>query len=166
MAPGRHIRNRPGHCGHASGTHATRLEKTARRRIITPGLISQDKTTSTRVLQKWQWQAEWTLTLAWRHRPYLPDNKNPPAGGGEPPTGGMAKDDGTPGEIRTRDLKFRKLLLYPTELPVHDGVNGCLRVGQSSDWQMVIAATPTISSAEHPRDRSETGLASPWRIGP
>ena len=33
-------------------------------------------------------------------------------------------------------------------------------------WTAVIAATLTISSTEHPLDRSLTGLASPWMIGP
>ena len=33
-------------------------------------------------------------------------------------------------------------------------------------WQTVMAATPAMSSAEQPRDRSLTGFATPWRMGP
>ena len=33
-------------------------------------------------------------------------------------------------------------------------------------WQAVIAATPIMSSTEQPLERSFTGFANPWRIGP
>ena len=33
-------------------------------------------------------------------------------------------------------------------------------------WTAVMATTPTMSSAEQPRDRSFTGLAMPCRMGP
>ena len=36
----------------------------------------------------------------------------------------------------------------------------------TSVWQTVMAATPTMSSALHPRDRSFTGFARPCMIGP
>ena len=33
-------------------------------------------------------------------------------------------------------------------------------------WTAVMAVTAAMSSAEQPRERSFTGLAMPWRIGP
>ena len=37
---------------------------------------------------------------------------------------------------------------------------------QAAAWASVIAAVTTMSSALHPLERSETGFAKPWRIGP
>ena len=44
--------------------------------------------------------------------------------------------------------------------------HGCItsrlrRLSYAKDWQIVIVATPTMSSAEHPRERSLTGFATP-----
>ena len=37
---------------------------------------------------------------------------------------------------------------------------------QAAACASVIAAVTTMSSALHPLERSETGFAKPWRIGP
>lgn len=36
------------------------------------------------------------------------------------------KESGAPGAVRTRDLRFRKPLLYPTELQVRSGLHQML----------------------------------------
>ena len=52
------------------------------------------------------------------------------------------------------------------EKPIEDLKIITCHIGNGGSIAAVIATTPTISSAEQPLERSLTGLATPWRIGP
>lgn len=95
------------------------------------------------------------------------------------------QENGRGSEIRTRDLLVpnqsryqtalrpepRTLAYYTSGRPIFNRQAAGKRPSGDScqsaaAWQAVMAATPQMSSAEQPRERSLTGLATPWRMGP